>query len=151
VAVNLHQWLSKPVPDRWNKIKSYISEADVRKAYQRAMFSMARLNQNGVTWSPFSLLLQKLVLFSFKSRLNRSTYSVLAARLMLKFNAHAATDITGFGILGHAQNLAQVQKANVTLVIHNLPIIAKMAAAAKQCGTMFGLMQGTSAETSGAC
>ena len=35
------------------------------------------------------------------------------------------------------------------LWIHNLPIIAKMAAVSKACGNMFGLLQGHSAETSG--
>lgn len=46
VAVNAHQWLENP--DRWNRIKSVISEDDVRKAYQRAMNSMARLNKIGL-------------------------------------------------------------------------------------------------------
>ena len=50
---------------------------------------------------------------------------------MHKYNAHAATDVTGFGILGHAQNLAKNQKQPVSFVIHNLPIIAKMATVAK--------------------
>lgn len=74
---------------------------------------------------------------------------VLAARLMHKYNAHAATDVTGFGLLGHAQNLAAHQKNEVSFVIHNLPVIAKMAAVAKACGNMFQLLQGLSAETSG--
>lgn len=69
---------------------------------------------------------------------------------MHKFNAHAATDVTGFGLLGHAQNLAAHQKNEVSFVIHNLPVIAKMAAVAKACGNMFQLLQGLSAETSGA-
>ncbi|CAF4416436.1 unnamed protein product, partial [Adineta steineri] len=94
VAVSAHQWLENP--DRWNRIKSVISEDDVRKAYQRAMNSMARLNKIG-------------------------------ASLMHKYNAHACTDVTGFGLLGHAQNLAKHQKHDVSFVIHNLPIIAKMA------------------------
>ena len=47
VAVSAHQWLEQP--DRWNRIKLVVSEDDVRKAYQRAMFSMARLNRVG-TW-----------------------------------------------------------------------------------------------------
>ena len=36
------------------------------------------------------------------ARLNRTV-----AGLVCTFNAHAATNITGFGILGHAQNLAK--------------------------------------------
>lgn len=68
---------------------------------------------------------------------------------MHKYNAHGATDVTGFGLLGHAQNLAKHQKNEVSFVIHNLPVIAKMAAVAKACGNMFQLLQGHSAETSG--
>ena len=45
VAVNAHQWLD--LPDRWNRIKLVVSEDDVRKAYLRAMDSMARLNRTG--------------------------------------------------------------------------------------------------------
>lgn len=116
VAVNAYQWLDQS--DKWNRIKLVVSEDDVRKAYQRAMFSMARLNRT-------------------------------AARLMHKYNGHGATDVTGFGLLGHANNLARVQKHEVGFVIHNLPIIAKMAAVSKACGNMFGLLQGHSAETSG--
>lgn len=35
--------------------------------------------------------------------------------------AHGATDVTGFGLLGHAQNLAATQKAEVSFKIHTLP------------------------------
>ncbi|CAL8104822.1 unnamed protein product [Orchesella dallaii] len=116
VAVNAHQWLD--IPERWNRIKLVVSEDDIRKAYDRAMDSMARLNKT-------------------------------AARLMHKYNAHGATDVTGFGILGHAQNLAKNQRGEVSFVIHNLPVLAKMTAVAKACGNMFQLLQGFSAETSG--
>ncbi|KAL4695646.1 hypothetical protein H8959_000741 [Pygathrix nigripes] len=78
------------------------------------------------------------------ARLNRT-----AAGLMHTFNAHAATDITGFGIWGHAQNLANQQRNEVSFVIHNLPVLAKMAVVSKACGNMFGLMPGTCLETSG--
>ena len=58
---------------------------------------------------------------------------------MHKYNAHAATDVTGFGILGHAQNLARNQKNAVSFVIHNLPIIAKMPNVAKVTFQLFYL------------
>lgn len=35
--------------------------------------------------------------------------------------AHGATDVTGFGILGHASNLAAIQKEAVSFHIHSLP------------------------------
>jgi len=68
---------------------------------------------------------------------------------MHKYNAHGATDVGGYGLLGHANNLANIQKNEVGFVIHNLPVIAKMAAVSKACGNMFGLLQGHAAETSG--
>ncbi|XP_033086628.1 selenide, water dikinase 1-like isoform X1 [Trachypithecus francoisi] len=78
------------------------------------------------------------------ARLNRT-----AAGLMHTFNVHAATDITRFGIWGHAQNLANQQRNEVSFVIHSLPVLAKMAVVSKACGNMFGLMHGTCLETSG--
>ena len=78
------------------------------------------------------------------ARLNRN-----AARLMHKFDAHGATDVTGFGILGHARNLAANQKSEVSLVVHTLPILANMVKIFKACGIDFKLLEGFSAETSG--
>lgn len=77
-------------------------------------------------------------------RLNRNS-----ARLMHEFGAHAATDVTGFGILGHAENLAQAQTRDVSFIIHKLPILAGMAGVEEAVEGMFGLLRGTSAETSG--
>jgi selenide, water dikinase len=77
------------------------------------------------------------------SRLNRN-----AAILMHKYKAHACTDITGFGILGHASNLAQNQKAKVDFEITSLPIIAKLKEVSVKL-RRFRLVEGYSAETSG--
>lgn len=77
-----------------------------------------------------------------------AVYLFLGACLMHKYKAHAATDVTGFGILGHAENLAKFQTSEVAFTIHNLPIIAHMAAVAKLCN-MSRLLKGTSPETSG--
>uniref|UniRef100_A0A1B6IZU3 PurM-like C-terminal domain-containing protein n=1 Tax=Homalodisca liturata TaxID=320908 RepID=A0A1B6IZU3_9HEMI len=71
-----------------------------------------------------------------------------AAKLMHLFNTHACTDVTGYGILGHAENLAKYQKNPVTFSIHNLPVINKMAAVAKVCGNL-RLLEGRAPETSG--
>lgn len=81
------------------------------------------------------------------ARLNRT-----GARLMAKYRAHGATDVTGFGILGHASNLAAVQKAAVSFNIHTLPIIEHMdrvACTVAGRGLNFKLREGYSAETSG--
>lgn len=77
------------------------------------------------------------------SRLNRN-----AAKLMHKYGAHGATDVTGFGILGHATNLVKNQKAAVNFEIHSLPIIRSMKQVDEHI-KMFSLMKGFSAETSG--
>ncbi|KAK6466710.1 selenide [Huso huso] len=102
-------------------------------------------------WNKIKLVVSKedVKLAYQEAMYNMAMLNRTAAGLMHTFNAHAATDITGFGILGHAQNLAQQQRCDVAFVIHNLPIIAKMAAISKACGSMFGLVQGSSAETSG--
>lgn len=76
-------------------------------------------------------------------RLNRN-----GARLMHKYSAHAATDVTGFGILGHASNLAQNQTARVNIQLDVLPIIRHLNAINNHVN-VFKLLQGTSAETSG--
>lgn len=48
------------------------------------------------------------------------------AILMKKHHAHAATDVTGFGLKGHSNYLAQAQKEKVNFVIHTLPLYRKM-------------------------
>merc|ERR1712107_516789 len=78
------------------------------------------------------------------ARLNR-----IGAKLMHKHGATSATDVTGFGILGHATNLAEYQAKKVKFTIHTLPIISNMTKIASCVGNMFQLLQGYSAETSG--
>jgi len=77
------------------------------------------------------------------TRLNRN-----GAILMHKYEAHACTDVTGFGILGHADNLAQNQEASVDFEITCLPVIDHMS----KLNTLFPhfkLYVGYGAETSG--
>jgi len=75
-------------------------------------------------------------------RLNR-----VGARLMHKYGAHGATDVTGFGLIRHARNLAKNQKRPVNFVIHTLPLIKKMKEVDEIMN--FSLLKGLSAETSG--
>jgi len=77
------------------------------------------------------------------ARLNRT-----GAKLMHKYGAHAATDVTGFGILGHGINLAKNQKEAVHFEIHTLPIIRHMREVDEKVA-IWNLMKGLSAETSG--
>jgi selenide, water dikinase len=71
-----------------------------------------------------------------------------AALLMHKYQAHCATDVTGFGIYGHADNLCRNQKESLDFTIHTLPIIKHMSTIAKK-SPGFRLLEGHSAETSG--
>ena len=77
------------------------------------------------------------------ARLNRN-----AAGLMLKHGAHACTDVTGFGILGHAQNLSENQIDPVSIELHTLPCIAGTPDVNDKVFD-FRLRAGKSAETSG--
>lgn len=85
-------------------------------------------------------------------RLNRT-----AAELMKTFHAHAATDVTGFGILGHAMNLAataslnhEAEKEEVCLVFHTLPMYRSAVKASRLMEDKpYRLLEGFSAETSG--
>lgn len=77
------------------------------------------------------------------SRLNKT-----GAALMKRFHAHAATDVTGFGILGHANNLASNQVDALDIEIHTFPVIKNTSKIAS-IAPGFKFMDGYSAETSG--
>lgn len=77
-----------------------------------------------------------------------ATLSIVGARLVQKYRAHACTDVTGFGILGHANYLAQAQKAAVSFVINRLPVYKNLIKMEHKVQD-FKLMQGYAAETSG--
>jgi len=81
--------------------------------------------------------------------LSMARLNLTGAKLMHKHGAKAATDVTGFGILGHAANLSENQIEGVEMVLHTLPIIKGMVGIANTMGNMFQLLQGYSAETSG--
>ncbi|KAK9758703.1 AIR synthase related protein, C-terminal domain [Popillia japonica] len=72
-----------------------------------------------------------------------------AAELMHKYKAKAATDVTGFGILGHARNLAAYQKNKIKFVITALPVIKNVMKMAAVMGVREKFLKGTTPETSG--
>lgn len=79
-------------------------------------------------------------------RLNKT-----AAELMREFTIGGCTDVTGFGLKGHAQNLLNAQEARSSLmniVINTMPIIPYTNIINDNI-TDFGLRKGTTAETSG--
>lgn len=45
-----------------------------------------------------------------------------AIQAALKFNVHACTDVTGFGILGHTLELARGADVQINLIYENLPV-----------------------------
>lgn len=85
--------------------------------------------------------------------ISMTTLNLAAAKLMHVHGAHAATDVTGFGLLGHSRNLAEFQTADVDFEIHTLPILAGFAELCKELvaagARNFKLLEGLSSETSG--
>lgn len=91
------------------------------------------------------------IISSFQMAVKSMTYlNRNAALLMHKYEAHAATDVTGFGLIGHAHNLAEFQKDNLRFVIDKLPIIKHILGFAEKLNyTNAKLRSGKSVETSG--
>jgi selenide,water dikinase len=118
VAVNVHQWKSKNNKNWKNCVRDDICTSE--QAEDMMHHAVCSM-----------------------ARMNRN-----AGRLMLKHGAHAATDVTGFGILGHAQNLCENQAAKVGMELDTLPFI-KGTRAVNDGIFNFQLTVGYSAETSG--
>lgn len=118
VAVNVHQWRQQRHPF-WDKC---VQKKVISEEQAEDMMHEAVCSM---------------------ARLNKN-----GGRLMLKHGAHACTDVTGFGILGHAQNLVENQKDSLGIELHTLPCIAGTPAVNND---VFGfkLLTGYSAETSG--
>lgn len=73
----------------------------------------------------------------------------LGAQLMHKYNAHAATDITGFGLTGHAENLLKFQEAELNFIIERLPVIKHVPKIAEVLNRQQKMYSGRMVETSG--
>ncbi len=84
----------------------------------------------------------------YRAEKQMATLSIAAARLVRKYQAHACTDVTGFGILGHADYLAQAQKRNVDFHLNRLPIYRNLLSVEGKVKN-FRILEGTAAETSG--
>lgn len=68
-----------------------------------------------------------------------------AALAMLEVGVNAATDVTGFGILGHALNMAE--QSRVSIQINTLPVIKWAPKIAEILG--YPLLEGKASETAG--
>jgi cysteine desulfurase NifS/selenium donor protein len=53
-----------------------------------------------------------------------------AAELMLKYDVHACTDVTGFGLIGHLREMSTSSKCDVEVKFDELPFIRKTKAMA---------------------
>ena len=60
-----------------------------------------------------------------------------ASELMVKHHAHAATDITGFGILGHGYEIASASGVTIQISFEKLPLIPNVLKFA-EAGTLTG-------------
>jgi selenide,water dikinase len=119
VAVNVHEWRNRTSNKFWNQI---VETSLLTKEEAEDMMYDACCSM---------------------ARLNK-----IGGQLMLKYKAHAATDVTGFGILGHTQNLMDNQVAPVGAKLHTLPLIKNTLTVNNQVFN-FRLAVGYSAETSG--
>ena len=52
-----------------------------------------------------------------------STLNKVAAELMIKYDIHACTDVTGFGLLGHLREMSKASKTDVELIYDDIPFI----------------------------
>lgn len=59
------------------------------------------------------------------SHLNKS-----ASELMLNYNVHACTDVTGFGLMGHLREMSKASKCNVNVIFNDIPFIRETKALA---------------------
>jgi selenide, water dikinase len=67
------------------------------------------------------------------------------AEIIREIPIHAATDVTGFGIFGHAQTIAE--RSHVNIVIERLPVFKNSIEVSEILE--YGLKTGTSSETAG--
>jgi len=85
----------------------------------------------------------------YRAEAYMATLNMVGARLLRKYKSNACTDVTGFGVLGHANYLAQAQKNNVKFVIESLPILKDLHRLETEKVTSYKLLEGYAAETSG--
>ncbi|KAF4757226.1 selenophosphate synthetase [Perkinsus olseni] len=83
--------------------------------------------------------------------LSMMTLNKNGCKYMREFGALGATDVTGFGLFGHADNLARVQKSGASIEIDTIPVIrgCKTLSTARPNGRDYGLFEGRASETSG--
>ncbi|KAI8049172.1 AIR synthase-related protein [Syncephalis plumigaleata] len=131
-AVMAYGYLADEV--KRQRLHGIVSDEQVVYCYNQAVASMARLNLNAAR-------------LMHKYGKHQSVLLAYLLTCLYGVGAHAATDVTGFGLLGHASNLAAGQKSPVDFIIDTIPVLPHAMALDKVTG--FGLSIGTSPETSG--
>jgi len=58
------------------------------------------------TWNPSEVSHDQIYNAYHLAIESMATLNRVTAKLLKKYDSHGATDVTGFGILGHGQNLA---------------------------------------------
>jgi len=133
IAVNVHEWRKR------HEKKDNAETGD--KYWNRILEQKQGNGKEFLTVSEAETMMHTAV--RSMTKLNR-----FAGKLMTRHNAHAGTDVTGFGILGHAQNLMDNQIAECGIELYNLPCIVNTLKINDNIMN-FRLRDGLSAETSG--
>ncbi|GIQ67206.1 selenide, water dikinase SelD [Xylanibacillus composti] len=61
-----------------------------------------------------------------------ATLNKTAAEVMDAFEVHACTDVTGFGLLGHASEMAKASGAGIRMIRHQVPFLPRVRELAEQ-------------------
>lgn len=61
-----------------------------------------------------------------------ATLNKTAAEVMASYHVNACTDVTGFGLLGHTMEIAKGGNVGVTVINHDVPVLARAKELAKQ-------------------
>ena len=57
---------------------------------------------------------------------NMTTLNASASKLMRQFDVHAATDVTGFGLLGHLTEMCRASNVSANIEFQNLPFLSNV-------------------------
>lgn len=109
------------------------------------------MEEDSDNWKKLSEFLTKEEILEANNTAVKSMTSLnyLGAKLMHKYKAHCATDITGFGLIGHAENLLRFQEAELDFVITSIPVIKNVKKIAEILNRQQKLYSGKMVETSG--
>lgn len=142
MACNAFIWMSEK-SDKYEVLAQHCTKCDIDCTYSRAVESMTHLNKTGKL-----SYIGDIVVYEADLTICL-VFFFIAAILMHKYKAHAATDVTGFGLLGHASNLAQFQLQCVKLVITKMPFFRNVLKFGAILDLDKKLRSGTAVETSG--